>query len=120
MTKPERQLEDRLIEKLCGLKYEYREEIRDRTALEQNFREKFEALNHVRLTDAEFARLLDEIITQDVFTAAKTVRSINAFTRDDGTPLNYSWSTSRTGAKTTLKSLTSSASTPTTATTVTM
>ena len=89
MTKPERQLEDRLIEKLCGLKYEYREEIRDRTALEQNFREKFEALNHVRLTDAEFARLLDEIITQDVFTAAKTVRSINAFTRDDGTPLNY-------------------------------
>ena len=89
MTTPERQLEDQLIEKLRGLKYEYREDIRDRAALEKNFREKFEALNHVRLTDAEFARLLDEIITPDVFTAARTVRSINAFTRDDGTPLNY-------------------------------
>jgi type I restriction enzyme R subunit len=64
-------------------------DIRDRAALEKNFREKFEALNRVRLTDAEFARLLDEIVTPDVFTAAKTLRSINAFTRDDGTPLNY-------------------------------
>jgi type I restriction enzyme, R subunit len=75
---------------LQGLKYEYREDIRDRAALEKNFREKFEALNRVRLTDTEFARLLDEIVTPDVFAAAKTLRSINAFTRDDGTPLNYS------------------------------
>ena len=89
MTTPERQLEDQLIEKLRGLKYECRADIRDRAAFEKNFREKFEALNHVRLTDAEFARLLDEIITPDVFTAARTVRGINAFTRDDGTPLNY-------------------------------
>ena len=78
------------IGKLQGLKYDYRPDIRDRATLEQNFREKFEALNRVRLTDAEFARLLDEIVTPDVFTASKTVRSINAFTRDDGTPLNYS------------------------------
>ena len=77
------------IGKLQSLKYEYREDIRDRAALEKNFREKFEALNRVRLTDTEFARLLDEIVTPDVFTAAKTLRSINAFTRDDGTPLNY-------------------------------
>jgi len=34
--------------------------------------------------------LLDEIVTADVFTSAKTLREINAFTRDDGTPLNYS------------------------------
>ena len=77
------------IGKLQSLKYEYREDIRDRAALEKNFREKFEALNHVRLTDTELARLLDEIVTPDVFTAAKTLRSINAFIRDDGTPLNY-------------------------------
>ncbi|MCD6706356.1 MAG: DUF4357 domain-containing protein [Thiobacillus sp.] len=77
------------IGKLQSLKYEYREDIRDRAALEKNFREKFEALNRVRLTDTEFARLLDEIVTSDVFTAAKTLRSINAFTRDDDTPLNY-------------------------------
>ncbi|MBL8038665.1 MAG: type I restriction endonuclease subunit R [Nitrospira sp.] len=75
---------------LQGLKYDYRSDITDRASLERNFREKFEALNRVRLTDSEFARLLDEIVTADVFTAAKTLREINAFTRDDGTPLNYS------------------------------
>ena len=78
------------IGKLQGLKYTYRRDISDRASLENNFREKFEALNRVRLTDAEFTRLLDEIVTSDVFAASKTLRSINAFTRDDGTPLNYS------------------------------
>jgi type I restriction enzyme R subunit len=85
----EQQIEEALIEKLVDLKYSYRPDIRDRAALERNFRVKFEALNRVRLTDTEFARLLGEIITPDVFTAAKTIRSINSFTRDDGTPLNY-------------------------------
>ena len=83
-------IESGLIGRLQGLKYEYRPDITNRATLEKNFREKFEALNRVRLTDAEFARLLDEIVTQDVFTASKTLRSINSFTRDDGTPLNYS------------------------------
>lgn len=82
-------IEQSFINKLTGLKYEYRPDITDRAALEKNFREKFEALNRVRLTDTEFARLLDEIVTPDVFTAAKILRSINAFTRDDDTPLNY-------------------------------
>jgi type I restriction enzyme, R subunit len=89
MTTPERQLEDQLVEKLRGLKYEYRADIRDRAALEKNFRAKFDALNHVRLTDSEFQRLLDEIVTPDVFTAAHTLRNRNSFTREDGTPLNY-------------------------------
>jgi type I restriction enzyme, R subunit len=77
------------IGKLQSLKYDYREDIRDRAALEKNFREKFEALNRVHLTDGEFPRLLEEIITPDVFTAARTLRERNSFTRDDGTPLNY-------------------------------
>ncbi len=85
----EQQIEQRFIDKLVGLKYEYRPDITDRATLEANLREKFQALNRVRLTDTEFARLLDEIVTPDVFTASKTLRSINAFTRDDGTPLNY-------------------------------
>jgi type I restriction enzyme R subunit len=85
----EEKIEYGLIGKLQGLKYEYRPDIRDRAALERNFREKFEALNRVKLSDGEFARLLDEIVTPDVFTASKTLRSINAFTREDGTPLNY-------------------------------
>jgi type I restriction enzyme R subunit len=82
-------LESGFISKLQGLKYEYRPDITNRATLEQNFRAKFEALNRVRLTDGEFVRLLDEIVTPDVFTAGKTLRQINAFTRDDGTPLNY-------------------------------
>lgn len=85
----EQHIETEFIEKLKDLKYVYRPEITNRAALEKNFREKFEALNRVRLTDSEFARLLEEIVPPDAFTAAKTMRSINAFTRDDGTPLNY-------------------------------
>ena len=88
-TKPERDLEEALVSKLKDLKYEYRPDIRDRATLERNFREKFESLNRVTLTDGEFQRLLDEIVTPDVFTAARTLRERNSFTRDDGTPLNY-------------------------------
>ena len=89
MITPERNLEEALVLKLRDLKYEYRPDIRDRATLERNFREKFEALNRVRLTDAEFSRLIDEIVTPDAFTAARTLRERNSFIRDDGTPLNY-------------------------------
>lgn len=85
----ERDLEDELLQKLQDLKYTYRPDIRDKVTLEQNFREKFQALNHVRLTDAEFARLRDEIINADVFQAAKTLREYGYFQREDGTPLHY-------------------------------
>ena len=89
MTTAERALEESLVEKLQDLKYEYRPDIRDRATLEANFREKFEALNRVNLTDAEFRRLLDEIVTRDVYEAARSLRNRQAFARDDGTPLNY-------------------------------
>lgn len=85
----EQKTERSFIDKLVELKYTYRPDITDRASLERNFREKFEALNRVHLSDGEFARLLDEIVTPDVFAAARTVRERNAFTREDGTPLNY-------------------------------
>ncbi|KAB2766087.1 type I restriction endonuclease subunit R [Brucella anthropi] len=85
----ERSLEELLVAKLQNLKYEHRPDIRDRTTLERNFREKFEVLNGVKLTEAEFPRLLDEIVTPDVFAASQILRERNSFTRDDGTPLNY-------------------------------
>jgi len=88
MTK-ENTIEQNLINKLIDLKYSYRTDIRDRNALEQNFRQKFEELNRVNLSDAEFARLMDTIITPDVYTSAKILREMNHFERDDGTPLNY-------------------------------
>jgi type I restriction enzyme R subunit len=85
----ERELEQALINKLAELKYTYRPDIRDRESLESNFRKHFQDLNRVHLTDGEFKRLLDEIITPDVFAASNLLREINSFTRDDGTPLNF-------------------------------
>jgi type I restriction enzyme R subunit len=85
----ERIIEKNLIDKLSELKYVYRNDIIDKTSLEFNFRAKFEELNRVKLTDGEFSRLLDKIIVSDVFLASKTLREINSFDRDDGTPLNY-------------------------------
>lgn len=73
MTSSERQLEEELIAKLKELKYRYREDVHDRATLEANFRDQFQQLNRVKLTDEEFQRLLEEIITPDVFTAAQTV-----------------------------------------------
>ena len=89
MITPERDLEESLVTKLRDLKYEYRPDIRDRATLEANFRKKFEALNRVTLTDGEFQRLLDEIVTPDVYEAARSLRNREAFIRADGTPLNY-------------------------------
>ena len=85
----EHEIETGLIRKLSDLKYTYRSDIRDKASLERNFREKFEALNRVNLSDAEFARLRDEIVNPDVFTASKILRQRNYFQREDGTPLHY-------------------------------
>lgn len=89
MIMTESQMEQQLISKLSELKYTYRADIRDKASLEKNFREKFEALNRVTLSDAEFARLRDSIITSDVFSAANTLREQGYFQREDGTPLHY-------------------------------
>ena len=85
----EYQIEGNLIEQLKGLKYIYRPDILDRKTLEQNFKVKFEALNRVRLSDSEFLRLREEIITPDVFVASKLLRERQYFQREDGTPLHY-------------------------------
>ncbi|MCF8247291.1 MAG: type I restriction endonuclease subunit R [Saprospiraceae bacterium] len=89
MATKESQIELSLIQKLTDLKYTPRPDIRDRAALEQNFRQKFQALNRCNLSDAEFARLRDEIINADVFAASKMLREMNTFLREDGTPLQY-------------------------------
>lgn len=85
----EQQIEEALISKLQELKYTYRPDIRDKAALEQNFRDKFERHNLVTLTDSEFTRLKSEIISSDVFTSAKRLRERQAFEREDGTPMDY-------------------------------
>ena len=85
----ERDIEEVLVAKLQDLKYRYRPEIRNRAHLEANFRKKFETLNRVTLSDNEFQRLLNEIVTPDVYKASCSLRNRETFIREDGMPLNY-------------------------------
>lgn len=85
----ESEIEKDLLRKLRELKYEYRPDIRDLEALKENFRRNFEILNRVKLTDAEFAQLLEEIVTPDVFAATRMLREKSTLEREDGTPLDY-------------------------------
>ena len=72
----EQGIESDFVEKLRSLKYTDRPNIRDRTALKANFRQNFEALNRVSLTDGEVARLVDETITPDTYAAARSTPSL--------------------------------------------
>ena len=86
----ESQIENSFVKKLTtDLKYVYRDDIHDRQSLERNFREKFQKLNKVHLTDAEFTRLMEELTNSDVYASSKRLREINTFMREDGTPLQY-------------------------------
>jgi type I restriction enzyme R subunit len=85
----ENKIEQRLIKELVDLKYTYRQDIRDNESLSQNFRQKFQELNRVNLSDSEFSRLMEEVIMDDVYTSSKILRTMNSFERDDSTPLNY-------------------------------
>lgn len=84
-----KQIELDFIEKLKDLKYIYRKDIKDRFSLETNFRQHFERLNMVKLSDSEFNRLKESIINSNVYESAKILRSINTLIRDDDTPLQY-------------------------------
>jgi len=90
MIQSEAQLEQQFLEKLQEMKYIYRSDIRDLNSLEKNFREKFERLNFVSLSDDEFRKLLLENVTSDVFTASKRLREKQTFVRNDGTTFDYS------------------------------
>jgi len=90
MIQTEAQLEQQFIEKLQDFKYIYREDIRDLDSLEKNFRQKFERLNFVSLSDDEFRKLIQENVTSDVFTASKHLREKQTFIRNDGTTFDYS------------------------------
>lgn len=89
MIQSEAQLEQQFLEKLQEMKYTYRSDIRDLDALERNFRQKFERLNFVTLSDEEFRKLLQENVTSDVFTVSKHLRERQTFVRSDGTTLDY-------------------------------
>ncbi|MBX3141494.1 MAG: type I restriction endonuclease subunit R [Trueperaceae bacterium] len=85
----ERTIELDLVGWLKEAGYTHRPDICDRLSLETNFRKRFEELNQVRLTDAEFDRLLDKLVTADAFAASRALRETNSFEREDGTPLYF-------------------------------
>lgn len=85
----ESQIEQHFIRHLEGLGYKYCKNIKDRASLEANFRNKFEALNNVRLTDGEFKRLMENIVSSDVYKASKTLRDKVEVVHDDGTTQFY-------------------------------
>ena len=103
MVTKENDIELDLISKLKELKYIHRPDVHDRASLEQNFRKHFESLNRVQLSDGEFSRLLDSIVTADVFAAAKRLREQNSFERDDGTQLHYTLVNTRDWCKNTFE-----------------
>ncbi len=88
MTK-EQNIEENFIKKLQDLKYIYRPDIRTIDALNANFKQKFEELNKVHLSESEFQRLLENIISKDVFIASGNLRKKHTLIRDDSTPLHY-------------------------------
>ncbi|WP_300366803.1 type I restriction endonuclease subunit R [Brachyspira sp.] len=85
----ENEIELDFINKLIDLKYTYRGDISDRMSLDANFRNHFENLNKVKLSDNEFSRLKEDIITPNVFSASKILREKNNLKRDDDTVLDY-------------------------------
>jgi type I restriction enzyme R subunit len=85
----ENKIEFEFINRLKDLKYIYRPDIRDKESLNKNFRQKFEELNSINLSDEEFTKLQDSIITSDVYNSSKILREKNSFIRDDGTSLYY-------------------------------
>lgn len=89
MIQSEAQLEQQFLEKLQEMKYIYRNDIRNLDSLEKNFRQKFERLNYVSLSDDEFRKLLQENVTSDVFAASKHLREKQTFVRNDGTTFDY-------------------------------
>lgn len=85
----EAQLEKNFIQELVNQGYTYRDDIKDRASLEQNFRKHFQKRNYCNLSDSEFARLKEMLTISDVFEASKFLREKNSFQRDDDTPLVF-------------------------------
>lgn len=86
----EAEIEAQFIDQLVKQGYIYRDDIKDRYDLEENFRNHFNKLNRVNLSNKEFANLKASIIKDDIFDVSKILRAENYMEREDGTPLFYS------------------------------
>ena len=76
-------LEKQLIDQLKSLDYEF-VVIPNEKALLSNLKTQVEAFNNIRLSDKEFAGVINHLSKGNVFAKAKTLRDRFQFTRDDG------------------------------------
>lgn len=85
----EAQLEENLMQRLEGLGYD-RVTIRDGEALLANLKAQLEKHNKLKLSNAEFDKVLNKLDKGNVFDRAKTLRDRVLIKRDDGTDLRLS------------------------------
>lgn len=83
MTETEAQLEVGLVERLVALGWSP-VSLPDEAAQLANLKAQLEAYNHVQLSNAEFARVLNHLDRSTVFERAKTLRDRYELTREDG------------------------------------
>lgn len=83
MTQSEQKLEDNLVAQLGTLGYDF-VTIKDENDLLTNLKSQLEKHNGVKLSDSEFAKILNHLNKGNVFDRAKTLRDRFQFTRDDG------------------------------------
>lgn len=82
MSQSEAQLEESLVQRLTGLGYE-RVSIATSAQLIANLKTQLEKHNQVKLSNAEFERVLNHLDKGNVFDRAKTLRDRMALKRDD-------------------------------------
>ncbi|HBP50807.1 MAG: hsdr protein probable type i restriction enzyme restrictionchain [Candidatus Shapirobacteria bacterium GW2011_GWE1_38_10] len=82
MPQSELQLEKELIEQLTTLGFE-KVALPDNVTLETNLRSQLEKFNGIKLTDNEFARIINHLQKGDRFQKAKTLRDRYLLARDD-------------------------------------
>jgi type I restriction enzyme R subunit len=83
-TQSEQVLEDKLVDQLVGLDYQ-RVDVTDEASLLANLRSQLETFNKVKLSDAEFTKVMNHLTRSNaVFEKAKILRDKMHLERDDG------------------------------------
>ena len=83
-TQPEQALENKLIEQLQGLKYQF-VTIKGEADLLANLKAQLEKHNEISISTKEFARIVNHLSKGSVFDKAKTLRDKFVLNKEDGT-----------------------------------
>ncbi len=81
-TQSEQSLENKLIEQLESMEYEYKP-LKNEKEMISNLKEQLEIHNHTKFSDKEFTRILNYLNKWSIFDRAKKLRDKMALKRDD-------------------------------------